>query len=223
MPLPADNPCRNHYTEVVMNTLLEAGQSATKELKRMRWALGLNGALSIAFGVAIIIWPNISLFALVIVFGAFSLARGVIGLAAAIGSRMQDGRGWLIVSSLASIAVGVIVFFFTDMSALALLYVIGAYAVVLGVMAFAGAIRVPLDGTDRAVLALTGVVSVVFGIVMFAKPGDGALVLLALIAAYALVIGIAELTVAIGGKRLLERQLNRYLTPARQPEAQTSH
>jgi uncharacterized membrane protein HdeD (DUF308 family) len=207
-----------------MNTLLDQAEGTAKsDLKRMRWALGLNGALAVAFGLAIIVWPNISLFALVLVFGAFSLARGVIGLGAAIGSPIKNGRGWLIVSSLASIAVGVIVFFWTDMSALALLYVIGAYAVVLGVMAFAGAFRLPLDGTDRAVLALTGVVSVVFGIVMFAKPGDGALVLLALIAAYALVIGIAELTVAIGGKRLLERQVNRYLTSARQPEAQTSH
>jgi uncharacterized membrane protein HdeD (DUF308 family) len=207
-----------------MDTLLDqAGETAKSDVKRMRWALGLNGALAVAFGLAVIIWPNISLFALVIVFGAFSLARGVIGLGAAISSPIKNGRGWLIVSSLASIAVGVIVFFWTDMSALALLYVIGAYAVVLGVVAFAGAFRLPLDSTDRALLALTGVVSVVFGIVMFAKPGDGALVLLALIAAYALVIGIAELTVAIGGKRLLERQFNRYLTSARQPEAQTSH
>ena len=211
-----------------MNTLLDAGETAKSELKRMRWALGLNGALAIAFGLAILIWPNISLYALVLVFGAFSLARGVIGLGSAIGSPMRQGRGWLAVSSLASIAVGVVVFFWTDMSALALLYVIGAYAIVLGVIAFAGAFRVPLlDGTDRAVLALTGVVSVVFGIVMFAKPGDGALVLLALIAAYALVIGIAELTVAIGGKRLVERQLERYFTPRAQPkprvEAQTSH
>jgi uncharacterized membrane protein HdeD (DUF308 family) len=213
----------NHYTEVVMNTLLDqAGETAKSELKRMRWALGLNGALAVAFGLAIIIWPNISLYALVLVFGAFSLARGVIGLGAAITTRIRNGRGWLILSSLASIVVGVVVFFWTDMSALALLYVIGAYAIVLGVVAFAGAFRLPLDGTDRAVLALGGVVSVVFGIVMFAKPGAGALVLLALIAAYALVIGIAELTVAIGGKRLLERQLRRSVASAPQPKPQTA-
>jgi uncharacterized membrane protein HdeD (DUF308 family) len=207
-----------------MNPLQDVGEEAKSELKRMRWALGLNGVLAIAFGVAILIWPDISLYALVIVFGAFSLARGIIGLGSAISTRLPYGRGWLVVSSLASIAVGVVVFVWTDMSARALLYVIGAYAIVI----FAGAFRLPLlDGTDRAVLALTGVVSVVFGIVMFAKPGDGALVLLALIAAYALVIGVAELTVAIGGKRLVERQLQRYLAPPSQPkpraEAQPSH
>ena len=64
----------------------QAQQTVGAELKRVRWALGLNGVASIALGVLIIVWPNISLFSLVIVFGAFSLARGVIGLVAAIRS-----------------------------------------------------------------------------------------------------------------------------------------
>jgi uncharacterized membrane protein HdeD (DUF308 family) len=169
----------------------------------------LNGALSVVFGALIIIWPNISLYSLVIVFGAFSLARGVIGLGAAIAGPATQGRGWLALSSLASIAVGVIVFLRTDMSALALLYVIGAYAIVLGIIALGGIFWLPLNGGDKVLLGLTGVVSILFGVVMFAKPGDGALVLLALIAAYALIIGIAELTVAIGGERLLQYQLKR--------------
>jgi uncharacterized membrane protein HdeD (DUF308 family) len=134
---------------------------------------GISGALSIAFGAIIIIWPNISLFSLVIVFGAFALARGIIDLGTAISGSVKEGRGWLVLSGLAGIVVGLLCFFWTGMSALALLYVIGAYAVVLG--------------------------------------------LIALIAAYALVLGVAELTVAIGGKRLLNADLKRALTP---PDAQ---
>jgi uncharacterized membrane protein HdeD (DUF308 family) len=191
----------------------------------MRWALGLSGALSVALGVAIIIWPNISLYSLVLVFGAFTLARGIIGLGVAIGGRITQGRGWLVLSSLASIAVGVLVFFWTDMSALALLYVIGAYAIALGILTIGGAFWLAfLDRGDRALLTVTGIVSIVFGIVMFAKPGDGALVLLALIAAYALIVGISELVVAIGGKRLFERALQSSVTPATRPsEPQASH
>jgi membrane protein len=204
-----------------MNTLL---QQTEKQMQRMRWALGLSGALSVALGVVIIIWPNISLYSLVLVFGAFTLARGVLGLGVAIGGRVTQGRGWLVLSSLASIAVGVLVFFWTDMSALALLYVIGAYAITLGIISIGGAFWLPLDGGDRALLTVTGIVSIVFGIVMFAKPGDGALVLLALIAAYALIVGISELVVAIGGKRLFERALRSYVTPATRPsEPQASH
>jgi uncharacterized membrane protein HdeD (DUF308 family) len=107
------------------------------------------------------------------------------------------------------------VLIWTDISALALLYVIGAYAIALGIITVGGAFWLPLDGGDRALLTLAGLVSILFGIVMFSKPGDGALVLLALIAAFALVRGISELIVAIGWKRLLEADLKRALQRSR--------
>jgi uncharacterized membrane protein HdeD (DUF308 family) len=199
-----------------MDSLVDqVGQMAGSELKRVRWALGINGVLSIAFGVIILVWPGISLYALVILFGAFSMANGIIMLAAAISGSVKEGRGWLAVSGLLGIAAGVVVFLWTDMSALALLYVIGAYAVALGVIAVGGGFWLPLNTGDRALLVLSGFVSIVFGIVMFAKPGDGALVLLALIAAFALIRGISELVVAIGWKRLLERDVKRSFERAR--------
>jgi len=132
-----------------MSSLFEqAQQMAGTELKKVRWALGISGVLSIALGALIIIWPGISLFALVIVFGAFTFARGVVGLATAFSTSMKAGRGWLIASSLASIAVGLVVFFWTDMSALALLYVVGAYAIGLGIITIGGAFWLPLSGGD---------------------------------------------------------------------------
>ncbi len=199
-----------------MDSIVDRAEKlAGSDLKRVRWALGINGVLSLAFGVVILVWPGISLYALVILFGAFSLASGIVGLATAISGKDMQGRGWLVVSSLASIAVGVLVFLWTGMSALALLYVIGAYAVTLGIIAIGGGFWLPLNGGDRALLALSGLVSILFGIVMFAKPGDGALVLLALIAALALVRGISELVVAIGWKRLLESDLKRAVESAR--------
>jgi uncharacterized membrane protein HdeD (DUF308 family) len=193
-----------------MESIVErAEQLAGNELKRVRWTLGINGVLSIALAVLILIWPGISLFALAIVFGAFTAANGVMGLIAAIRGPAISGRGWLVLSSLVSIAFGVAVLVRTDLSALALLYVVGAYAISLGIITIGGGFWLPLDGGDRALLTLTGMVSVLFGIVMFAKPGAGALVLLALIAAYELVKGVSELVVSIGWKRLFERDLKR--------------
>jgi uncharacterized membrane protein HdeD (DUF308 family) len=211
-----------------MDTLLQqAGDMAKSQIKRVRWMLGLSGALSVTFGVAILIWPNISLYALVLVFGAFALARGIVGLVAAISSPIPQGRGWMILSSLAGIAVGVVVFFYTDMSALALLYVIGAYAIILGLGTIGGAYWLPLEGSSRALLAVTGLISIVFGVVMFAKPGDGAIVLLALIATYAIIVGIAELAVASAWDRLFDRAFQNAVTPPpaspARPKPQASH
>jgi uncharacterized membrane protein HdeD (DUF308 family) len=207
-----------------MDSLVEKAARMTDDrLKQVRWALGINGALSIAFAVVILIWPGISLFALVILFGAFSLANGIVGLVMAIRSPVKEARGWLVFYSLVSIAIGVVVFVWTDMSALALLYVIGAYAVALGIITAGGAFWLPLQTSDRLLLVLGGFVSIAFGIVMFAKPGDGALVLLALIAAFSLVRGITELVIAIGGERLLERELKRAVSrPRAKPQTASS-
>jgi uncharacterized membrane protein HdeD (DUF308 family) len=179
-------------------------KTANTQLTKWRWALGLNGLLAVASGVVILVWPDISLFALTILFGAWTLATGVVGLAAAFSGAARQERGWMALSSLLGIGVGAAVLIWPDISELALLYVIGAYAVALGVLTVIGAFYLPLDGGDTALLVLSGLVSILFGIVMFAKPGAGALVTLALIAAFALVTGITELVVAIGGKRLVE-------------------
>ena len=202
------------------STFNRATKMASTQLTKMRWALGLNGLLSIAVGVVILVWPGISLYALTILFGAYAFATGAVGLIAALKGVAKNERAWLIVSSLLGIAVGVVVLVWPNMSALALLYVIGAYAIGLGVMAIIGAFWIPFRSTgDSALLALTGLTSVLFGIVMFAKPGDGALVVLALIAAFALVTGISELVVAIGGKRLLENSAKKMIS---EPKPQTS-
>jgi uncharacterized membrane protein HdeD (DUF308 family) len=204
-----------------MDSIIErAGQKTNAQLTKVRLALGINGVLSIAFGVVILVWPGLSLFALTILFGAYTAATGVVGLVAAISGTVKESRGWLAISSLLGIVVGITVLVWTGIGALALLYVIGAYAVALGIISVGGAFWLPIDGGDSALLVVSGLVSILFGIVIFARPGDGALVLLALIAAFALVTGISQLVFGIGGKRLLESEVRRL---SRRPEPQTSH
>jgi uncharacterized membrane protein HdeD (DUF308 family) len=193
-------------------------KTAGTQLTKMRWALGLSGVLAIAVGVVILLWPGISLFALTILFGAYALATGLVGFFTAFTAQANGERGWLIVSSLLGIAVGLIVLIWPDISELALLYVIGAYAILLGIIVIGGAFWLPVDGGDTVLLILGGIVSILFGIVMFASPGDGALVTLSLIAAFALVIGFTEVVFAIGGKRIVEHDLKRaFGTPKPQP------
>ena len=91
--------------------------------------LGLHGLASVAFGVMILAWPGISVYALTIVFGAYTLATGGIELGTAFTAQGREERGWLILRGLLGIMVGVLVFAWPSISALALLYVIGVYAV----------------------------------------------------------------------------------------------
>jgi len=204
------------------STLDRVEKTAGTQLTKTRWALGLNGLLSIVVGVVILVWPGISLFALTILFGAYALASGLVGLYYSFKAPKGE-RGWLIFSSLLGIVVGILVLVWPNISALALLYVIGAYAIVLGILAIGGAFWLPISGGDTALMVLGGLVSILFGIVMFAKPGDGALVTLALIAAFALITGIAQVVAAIGGKQLAEHDLKRAFARAKPSKPQPSN
>jgi uncharacterized membrane protein HdeD (DUF308 family) len=179
---------------------------AGTQVKKWRWAIGLQGLASVVFGVMLLVWPEISIYALTIVFGIYTLATGFTAFAAAFSSKNKDERASLILSGLLGTVVGIMVLAWPNISALALLYVIGTYAVLLGILAIVASFRLPLDGRDTALMILSGLVSIVFGIVIFAKPGAGALAVLALIAAFALVAGITQLVVAIGGKAIFEQK-----------------
>lgn len=190
-----------------------AAKISRTQVTKVRWALGLHGLASAIVGVMILAWPGISVYALTIVFGAYTLATGIVEFGTAFTSEGKEERGWLILRGLLGITVGVLVFAWPGISALALLYVIGAYAFGLGILAVVASFQLPLDGRDSALMIMTGLAAIVFGIVIFAKPGAGALAVLALIAAFALVTGVSEFVVAVGGEKLLERKAKKTFSP----------
>jgi uncharacterized membrane protein HdeD (DUF308 family) len=195
-----------------METMLDrAAKTSRTQVTKMRWMLGVHGLASVVFGVMIVAWPGISVYALTIVFGAYTLATGIAELGTAFTAQRSEERGWLVLRGLLGITIGVLVFAWPGLSANALLYVIAAYAVGLGALAIGASFRLPLDGRDTASMILTGIVAILFGIVTFAEPGAGALAVLGLIAAFALLTGISELVVAIGGPKLLERKLKTFV------------
>src|SRR5438046_419245 len=118
---------------------------------RVRWAIGINGALSALFGVMTLAWPGISLYALTILFGAYTLGSGVVSLVSI--PNIREGRGWMAVSSMFGIGVGLAVLLWPSISALGLLYVIATYAIVFGVIAIGGAVWLPIKGGDAGLLS----------------------------------------------------------------------
>jgi uncharacterized membrane protein HdeD (DUF308 family) len=162
----------------------------------------LRGVLAIAFAVVILIWPDIGLTTLIALFGAYALVSGVTTIVGVVSSPVRgDRRAWLVFEGLLSVAVGVVVFVWPDLSALGLLYAIAAWAIALGIFEMSLAFALPLSGGRSLLLALSGILSVAFGVVMFAHPGAGAVALLALVAAFALVTGAMQIAFAVELRR----------------------
>ena len=184
-----------------LETHLQEGEQALAHIWKVT---ALRGALAIAFAVVILIWPSIGLSALLALFGAFALVSGVATIAGAFNLPIRGGqRAWLVVDGLLGIAVGVVVFVWPDLSALGLLYAIAAWAIAVGIFEIALAFALPISGGRSLLAGLGGLLSVAFGVIMFAHPGAGAVALLALIAAFALVTGFMQVAFALELRRVV--------------------
>jgi uncharacterized membrane protein HdeD (DUF308 family) len=149
----------------------------------------LRGVAAVLFGVVAFLAPGISLAALVLVFGAYAFADGILAIVTAVRRRGAD-RWWvLLLEGLAGVAVGLLTIMWPGITALTLLYLIAAWALVTGVLEIAAAIRLRKVITGEWLLALTGVASVLFGLLLVIAPGAGALAVVLWIGAYALVFG----------------------------------
>jgi len=157
----------------------------------------LRGVMAVLFGVVAFAWPNITITALVIVFGVYALADGVVALIAAWQVRDQGKPFWsLLIVGLLGIAAGVVTFMWPSITEVTLLMIIAAWAVVVGIFQIVAAVRLRQVIEGEWWLGLSGLLSVIFGIAMFAKPEAGAVALIWVIGAYAIVFGI--LLIALG-------------------------
>ncbi len=167
----------------------------TTTLARNWWALALRGLLAVLFGLGALIWPGITLFVLVLLFGAYALVDGIFSLVAAVRGGQSNERWWMLVlEGIAGIGAGLITFFWPGISALALLYLIAAWAVITGILEIAAAIRLRKEIEGEWLLALGGVASVIFGVLLFIWPGSGALAVTWMIGIYALIFGVMLIT-----------------------------
>jgi uncharacterized membrane protein HdeD (DUF308 family) len=166
-------------------------------LARNWWLVLLRGIAGIIFGVLTFLWPSLSLTVLVIVFGAYAFADGVLAIISAIRWRGETERWWLILlEGLAGVAAGVITFFWPAITALALLYIIAAWALVTGALEIAAAIKLRKIITGEWLLVLSGVASIALGVLLALFPGPGALALVFWIGAFAIVSGALLIALA---------------------------
>jgi uncharacterized membrane protein HdeD (DUF308 family) len=162
------------------------------------WALALRGAIAILFGLAALLRPDIALEALILLFGAYALVDGVFAIVGVFGGTRGGTPRWLLViEGIAGILAGLIAFVLPGLTAILLLYLIAAWAVVTGIFEIASAIRLRQEITGEWALIIGGALSILFGVILAViGPVAGLLSLVWLIGVYALVFGILILITA---------------------------
>ena len=174
-------------------------------ISRTWWLVALRGALTIVFGAAAFVWPGLTFDVLVLLFGAYAFVDGVIVLSFGLMAAGEHGRWWpLVVGGIVGLAIGVLTFVQPAATALALVYVIGAWAIVTGVLEIIGAIRLRKAITNEWLMGFSGAISIVFGAVVLAQPGTGALALVFLFGYYAILAGVSQIGLGFRLRRLGE-------------------
>jgi uncharacterized membrane protein HdeD (DUF308 family) len=154
------------------------------------WALLLRGIAAVLFGLAAIFWPGLTLFVLVVFFGAYALVDGVFAIVA--GIRGSGGRRWLLLAEGAlGVLAGLVAFFYPGITALVLLYVIAFWAIFTGILKVVMAVSLRREVENEWLMVLSGVLSILFGGILAVLPGVGLLSLVWLVGIYAIVFGAA--------------------------------
>lgn len=161
------------------------------------WALALRGVVAILIGVIAFTLPTVTLTALVFLFGAYALVDGVLAIAAAIrGLREHERWGWMLLSGIAGIVVGLVAFFMPGIGALTIIWLVAAWALATGALEIGAGIRLRKLIEGEWMLILAGVLSVILGVVIAMRPDVGAAVIVTWIGIYALFAGIVTLALA---------------------------
>jgi uncharacterized membrane protein HdeD (DUF308 family) len=160
-------------------------------LKRHWWVPVIRGIAAIVFGVIAFAYPGLTLATLVIFFGAWVLIDGVFRAAGAIAGRASDPEwGFHLIIGIVGIIIGFLTFHAPLITALALIIYIAAWALMIGAVEIALAIKLRRELKGEWFLILMGLASILFAVLILWNPAPGAMALLWLIASYAIVFGI---------------------------------
>ena len=180
-------------------------------LARNWWALALRGVFAVIFGILACVSPGATITALVLVFAAYALVDGVFAIVAALRGTGGQRRWSLLIEGLLGVIAGLVAWRWPDITALAFLFLIAAWAISTGIFEIVAAIALRRELTGEWLLALSGIGSVIFGVLLVALPSAGILTLAWLIGSYALLFGILLIVLAfrlrgMGGSTGANRQ-----------------
>jgi len=167
-------------------------------LSGLWWAIALRAAAAILLGVIAIFMPGPTLAAIVIVFGIYTIIDGILAIVAAVRGFRKKERWWpMLLEGLVGIAAGAIAIFWPGIGALALTYLVAAWALVTGAFEIAAAVRLRRVISGEWLLLIAGLLSIVLAVLVALFPGTGALLLVWWLGAYAFAYGVVSLVLAL--------------------------
>jgi uncharacterized membrane protein HdeD (DUF308 family) len=173
-------------------------------LARNWWAIALRGAFAILFGIIAILMPGVTIASLVLLFAAYMLVDGVLAIVAGVrAARKHERWGALILEGIVDLVAGAIAIVWPLATVLAFVYLLAAWAIVSGALLIGTTFRLRYMRSvpSRWLMVFSGIVSVIWGVLLVVWPLTGALVLTWWLAAYALLFGGALLILAFRLRR----------------------
>jgi uncharacterized membrane protein HdeD (DUF308 family) len=179
------------------------GRGLLSSLADNWWMLLIRGIAAIVFGILAFAWPGLTLLTLTLLWGAYAIIDGVFAMWAAFNAVGGEAgpRWWLGIGGVVSILAGIVAFVYTGPTTLVLLFLIGSWAIVIGAIEIWGAIDLHKVLDQSWLLVLSGVLSIAFGVILFAQPGAGALAVVWVIASYAVLFGCLFIALAFRLKK----------------------
>ncbi len=160
------------------------------------WALALRGLFAIVFGIIAFAMPAAAMLALVLIFGAYSIADGIFNIVLAVrGARSHERWGLLLINGLLGIAIGIAAAIWPGITVLAFVFMVAAWALLSGGLMLGAALGLKTSH-GRWLLVFGALVSLLYGFLLFASPLIGALVLTWWVGAYSLVLGVTLIVLA---------------------------
>lgn len=172
------------------------------------WLFLTQGVLSILFGILLLAWPSETLNILVGLFGLLTVLAGIIGIFAAIGAASShESWGWQMISSVLGILAGLIILKWPAPTLLVVVLVLGFWAILTGLVGIIGAIVNHAELPHAWLIALSGAVSLLFGVLLLFWPGIGLLTLVYLAGIYAITYGVIACVLAMRVRSIAHRQV----------------
>ena len=161
----------------------------------------LLGVLAIVVGIIALAWPGVTILALIILFAVYAFIDAGLQAMRAFSSPTAGPVAGHLLLALIALAAGVIAIVWPGPTALVLVLVVGIWAFVGGIMEIAAAFGAGETAGTRALFVLSGLVSVALGVVLFARPGVGAVTLALLFGLFSLIYGVSQIVSGVQLRR----------------------